>query len=954
MHIKSLSIKGFGSLSGDFEFLPGLNIIVGDNEAGKSTLSAAILALLYGTRQVRGQKRVVADEHKRFTPFSNSEFAVSGIVELKNKQRLNIWRDLHNDVYRVIDVAGGKDISADFARSPNGDIIGKKLLGLSRAQFEKLAFLKQEDLTRSWDFSEFSDSLSALFSSEDGQGQTIEQALSSLDTALVKYPGVTGSSRIKIETEIKRIEKRLAEIDESLRDMESECARAEQAFAEVARKAEQNEALEREIASYEFLAAQARQIEISENIARRHAARDKVAQINETIAQYSELEGCDFSKGARLSELAALRDDRKKSIAETVQKLQTVQARVDFINSRAEEFAAYGAVTEEQLRKVEFGLQRLAESQRRLSSAKIDAHSSHAALKADGFDPTGLEKFFSWYAQLSEQEQEFCATYSSQQSEFELELSKLKNSRDNIEHSRVELEYDRKDAYKVARMHVILSGVLLLVSCGAFFVLGMLWFMAVPPVLCLGWGVFGISRMLGASSLGGDESSKINHDLQILQLAEDELDRKRKECAEEFDQLSEAYDNSEGGLLEALPLVEKNHPSVNSWRQTHQRVAELEAICEETGSELREVISTFASDTTGHNLTVSEIEKCLRDMKEAVSIFRHKEEAGRELEQLSAKLVELQNELEQVGQQLAQIISLSGMEWESADEKFIQEYNANQQKLNTLAQLREKELPEALEACGAQSVLDSLQAESHSLQKRIDKALELYPDFARLEVEKSVAEYEAMCAQSRRQISEDSDALNQFERSMTVEFGRYRDALPRLSDEREQLQLALQKANSFSQAVSCATEKLEVIAAELHSRWSPVLANELNSLVSIFSDRWKFELSRELRLTVRAVESGTILDEAGLATHLSSGMREQVYLCLRSVLARRLGTAQPLPLILDDPYVNADDTRFLSGMDYLYDLAEGNQVFVFSCHRSRHSDLLESDAKFTDSVLSFF
>jgi len=53
--LRSLRVEGFGRLADQsFAFGPGLNVLVGGNEAGKSTLTAALVASLYGFR--RGEK----------------------------------------------------------------------------------------------------------------------------------------------------------------------------------------------------------------------------------------------------------------------------------------------------------------------------------------------------------------------------------------------------------------------------------------------------------------------------------------------------------------------------------------------------------------------------------------------------------------------------------------------------------------------------------------------------------------------------------------------------------------------------------------------------------------------------------------------------------------------------------------------------------------------------------
>ena len=56
MKIKSVRMKHFGKFSDkEIEFRDGLNIIEGENEAGKSTLHVFIRGMLFGIEKTRGR-----------------------------------------------------------------------------------------------------------------------------------------------------------------------------------------------------------------------------------------------------------------------------------------------------------------------------------------------------------------------------------------------------------------------------------------------------------------------------------------------------------------------------------------------------------------------------------------------------------------------------------------------------------------------------------------------------------------------------------------------------------------------------------------------------------------------------------------------------------------------------------------------------------------------------------
>ncbi len=72
------------------------------------------------------------------------------------------------------------------------------------------------------------------------------------------------------------------------------------------------------------------------------------------------------------------------------------------------------------------------------------------------------------------------------------------------------------------------------------------------------------------------------------------------------------------------------------------------------------------------------------------------------------------------------------------------------------------------------------------------------------------------------------------------------------------------------------------------------------------------------------------------AEELSRGTRDLLYLCLRLALADEITEqGQSVPLILDDPLVNMDDTRLRAGLELLAELAGERQVLLMTCHQQQ-------------------
>ena len=108
MKLRSLDLAGFGRLANaHFSFADGLTVVYGPNEAGKSTVAAAIVASLYGIP--RGQK-----EDRR--PWTGEAYATTLHYELADGRRFEVRRDYLRDAKGVhIYDADGNDVAAQVA-----------------------------------------------------------------------------------------------------------------------------------------------------------------------------------------------------------------------------------------------------------------------------------------------------------------------------------------------------------------------------------------------------------------------------------------------------------------------------------------------------------------------------------------------------------------------------------------------------------------------------------------------------------------------------------------------------------------------------------------------------------------------------------------------------------------------------------------------------------------------
>lgn len=146
MIINKLDIKGFGKLKDlEIEFIPGLNIVYGVNEAGKSTIQWFIKAMFYGLKGGRERDGLVPPI-KRFKPWANNQYG--GYIEytLNNGASYRVSRKFNDNSVCVLD-SSFNDITHSFNIGRGKRVkFAEEHLGLNETCFEKTTFIGQMDI----------------------------------------------------------------------------------------------------------------------------------------------------------------------------------------------------------------------------------------------------------------------------------------------------------------------------------------------------------------------------------------------------------------------------------------------------------------------------------------------------------------------------------------------------------------------------------------------------------------------------------------------------------------------------------------------------------------------------------------------------------------------------------------------------------------------------------------
>lgn len=144
MIIKNITVREFGPLEGfSADLAPGVNLIEGANESGKSSLIGFIRFILYGLPARRGDGIA---ERDRALSWKGSAADGSMTVEydgggyrIERRAVLNGTRDNCVDRVRIIDLATGTEVH-------KGEAPGKVFLGVPQNVFDSTACIRQLDI----------------------------------------------------------------------------------------------------------------------------------------------------------------------------------------------------------------------------------------------------------------------------------------------------------------------------------------------------------------------------------------------------------------------------------------------------------------------------------------------------------------------------------------------------------------------------------------------------------------------------------------------------------------------------------------------------------------------------------------------------------------------------------------------------------------------------------------
>jgi DNA repair exonuclease SbcCD ATPase subunit len=937
MKIDRLIIDGFGKIRNQqIRFSPDrVNLLVEENEFGKSTIAEAICAALYGFARGRTtQEKLAGIEARR--PLSGGLYKVASEISVRG-HRYRITRDFENESVQIVDFESGIDVTAGFIPQKGAPQIGETLINLSREQFQQTCFIGHHSLIHNAADPDLKRSFEQIASSSQ-ESNTAAQAIAALEKGLDHLPGATMGGAIKVDTEISRLQDKITRTKATLSTLEDNKRRHEPDVRKLSELQKEIDARRRDKAELESLQLAAygqgldarisEQDQLLQDIGRLNSERHELigfetfpAAINENLVRWHAQWN---TKGAELRSL-------RKDLASTKEELEKLAAQLD---KRFSQLLTFTANDRDKLVAVREQLSSV--TSRRVEVASL-REAELESLKSRGVTPTRFNELEAALARLDSPSREAAMGYPQQHDRQVSELAQHEQSAKEQSQLIEQIDTERERRKKTA-LYLLIASLVATVLLGIPFLLAsdfrLVW--GTLSAICLTLAILLLAIVQRASILKSDDRSKAmlvlqqaTQDAEAGRVSLQQLDSKwnsiaksvalesanelARACLEylrtgealrEFrrltDELSFLDEQKRGVQSEVLPFL--------------QRAGYLSQISSEISER---VVDQVRNDVEAYFGLCTQIEA----VKDRMS--RQEGEQHRNEELVADLASRLRNGFQEGGIKVE----------DSAFDEAYQVFRERLEKHHRLKRLDSEELPRLEKMKVPTDQLVKWKNEQEAVHQKLLAlgAAEHVPS-------KTHGQYTSELGQANSDLERLTEEMATTRLAISKALGDYESESESLVEEGDELEARLGRVISYRDAVSFALEKLQLIARDVHREWSESLNSICEEMLPAIKSSYKsIRFANDLSFTLETADLG-LLTMRDITSRLSLGASEQLFLLRRLAVSQFLSNSSvKLPLIFDDPLVTSDDDRFLGLMRFVIEvLPNEHQVLIFSCHKKRH------------------
>lgn len=903
LEIVKLGLVGFGKFRNqEIELQPGLNLIEGGNESGKSTLQSFLTGMFYGFYQPGAKRRSYTPHQEKYQPWDGGSYR--GFLICRTDERtLRIERsfDREGETVKVYDDITGDDLTIEFPyNSVTRQVqVGETLLGLSKTAFNNTANIAQLNC--------------GTVSQEAGFSAEVNDRLLSMMK--------TADSSLSMSAVIRELDNRAEQIG-TPKKSKSPYGQATQKEKELL-----DELAESQNNETEYLALCQKGRELAAEISRLEKDKNLLeAQIRESAAK--ELGG-RYLKAQNLK----TRIERLEKENEKYRLYQDVD--LDTIDQAQKRLGAKAQIA----RTLEKYRRALEELERRIQ----ELNNLYRTLEVSDAEDSILEQFdlmFERHLNLESLRDEL-RELQIKKSNISFHRSKLtamdgEALEEDIQklHQIEQLKYQKKPDPSGKIGAVFLGLGILLLLAGAISAI-----FAEQTAALLGAaaaGIGAIAALVGTILMAHHKkASARGNTLEHLCQVEEEI-LARYQMLQEVQPIAR--------LEEMLGRVQVNNYKIHQFEEQENLLLEEISAKSQRANQMETEIGAYLQKLTGFgtepdslelpgnpdNPPPSTDEIRLKSLRESVNQAKR---IRTDLQRLHLQQQQIQQEEENCKNQIEQInaaIQLAVQSCSSAgaqNSDDLEKCRQGKRRLDELTvelKLQKELLTETLGNYSYEELEETVRAQ------RTGGETEISSD--RKDIHNKLTSVKEQLADLTKTAAE-LDGLRQGKEESQRPVGQIQSDLDEIREQCQKYQLELD-------ALHLAKDKLLSLSGQLHRDFAPQLNLKVSQAIEQISNgRYKKAvIDQNLGIRLEDQKSGRLVE----ISSLSSGTADLIYLIMRLELLNLLGVESGkkvrIPIILDDSFTQLDDERTARLLRYLLEISDV-QILLFSCHK-RERDIL--------------
>ena len=876
--VDKLKIYGFGRFNNqEFELAPGLNVVFGGNEAGKSTIHSFIEAMLFGFWKPNFPHQELEPGYEKYRPWNGTSYG--GEMEYSWQQgKVKVVRDFSGNTVSLYDLASHEIIQGLPLNSWGEPDFARLHFGCSKLVFRNTISISQlGSATDSAVAQEVRNLLSNLAQS-GGSGISVKQGME-----------ILANSRRQIDFELVKTQALLAQTQSRLadaRDQIQEAARLEiQQYGvgkELEELGQQRRKLKELAAKIQGQAALSKLDRLNKLRRNRQALLEELQALGEASLDSSQYEAWRNVE----TELKKVQEVHNLH----VQALEEVVGQRQFQENSLQELAPYAGHDQDTLIEMSSAWQMQAKGQQVIDELQADLDKLGEEIRQVTTQLSKLPYFRPDALEQAAGLQSLATGLEVQDSHEELEQ---------------ELEQHQRTMNSGKTLRWMLLLALPAVAAAAVWLNPLLALLAIPLLI----GFIAVSNSIKKGNL---RCRNLRREIYSIELEFVNNQRAREHAQRELSAFLARV-----GVTDLREMEEKFHAFIALSDRNYELMREqkfisgkLEEYYQETEAKALELQAILNGVGLG-GLPMEQALACFRvnldkllDARTFLEQSRLQEEAARQ------RLAQSRQELAATEEQLDQLLNAMAVDNASAVEALAARTD-RRQKLEQEAISLEQRIQDLLEGITEEELHQ--QAAAAAEGEEIEEVQDL-PD--KLEL----LDQEILRLQSQK-----SEGLGRLE-------GIYA-SLPspaELEEECWQHEEQCQLLRDNLQAADLAIETIARLAEDLKNQIAPELNDMVSALVGrITGGKYNLlQVAQDMSISVASPESAQDVD----LEKLSGGTIDQFYFACRVAIAD-LVTGGGLPLFLDDSFVQYDDRRLQHMLNLLLELGANRQIILLTCQQ---------------------